>query len=148
MTPVTYTFNLTVKSEIFEGTLEYVTPHEVKNNSGVVTGYTYTEGKTKEINGAAVTLTENEIMAKDVYGKTYDITTDTRLVVADVKPILADDNAKQYLKISGDWTTGWTIEKASENTAIVTPPTCRVQVQVVDQWGKTKTVDVLVKVIK
>ena len=147
LAPVVYTFNLTVKSEIFEGTLEYVKA-TYKTVNGAEVFDKYVAGDVKEINGAAVKLTKDEILAKDVYGIEYDITTDDRLVLADVKPVLADDNAKQYLKISGDWTNGWTIAKASDNTAIVTPPTCTVQVQVVDQWGKTKTVDVQVKVVK
>lgn len=147
LAPVVYTFNLTVKSEIFEGTLEYVKA-TYKTVNGAEVFDKYVAGDVKEINGAAVTLTKDEILAKDVYGIAYDITTDDRLVLDDVKLVLADDNANQYLKISGDWTNGWTIAKASHNTAIVTPPTCTVQVQVVDQWGKTKTVDVQVKVVK
>lgn len=141
LTPVVYSFNLTVKSEIFEGTLKYIKTTKDKDGKAVVS-----DGTTKEINGSAVTLTQDEILAKDVYGEEYDITDNPR--VAESKAVLADENANQYLKISGDWENGWIIAKKSDNTAIVTPPTCTVQVQVVDQWGKTKTVDVLVKVVK
>ena len=110
----------------------------------------YVAGDVKEINGAAVKLTKDEILAKDVYGIEYDITTDDRLVLADVKPVLADDNAKEYLKLSADnFANGAiTISKKSENTAIVTPPTCTVQVKVTDKWNKVKTLDIQVKVIK
>lgn len=70
--------------------------------------------------------------------------------VADVKVVLADDNAKEYLKLSADnFANGAiTISKKSENTAIVTPPTCTVQVKVTDKWNKVKTLDIQVKVIK
>ena len=135
------------------------------NADGVWNGYA--AGAIKEIDGGnTATLNLFEILGKDVYGKSYNnvlkgnsMFTDSRIARVDV--VLADDNAKEYLALSGAATTGdnagnviaWdgtaiTISKKAPETAIVTPPTCTVQVQVVDQWGKTKTVDVQVKVVK
>jgi len=95
-------------------------------------------------------------LGKDVYGKAYndawklnsDMLDETR--IAKVTVVLADDNAKEYLKLSADnfANADVTISKKSANTAIVTPPTCTVQVQVTDKWNKVKTVNVQVKVVK
>ena len=152
LTPAKMTFDLTIKSEIFEGTIEYV--KAVKNDKGVQTGWT--AGDIKEVDGGKnATLALTEILANDVYGKAYNnamksvsMLDETR--VADVKVVLADDNAKEYLKLSADnFANGAiTISKKSENTAIVTPPTCTVQVKVTDKWNKVKTLDIQVKVIK
>ena len=147
LAPVVYTFNLTVKSEIYEGTLEYVKA-TYKTVNGAQVFDKYVAGDVKEINGNTVTLAASEILAKDVYGKTYDFTSASEVRVATAKAVLFDENAKQYLEITGDFATGYTISKKSDNTAIVTPPTCTIQVQIEDQWGKTKTVDVQVVVNK
>ena len=152
LTPAKMTFDLTIKSEIFEGTIEYV--KAVKNDEDDQTGWT--AGDIKEVDGGKnATLALTEILANDVYGKAYNnamksvsMLDETR--VADVKVVLADDNAKEYLKLSADnFANGAiTISKKSENTAIVTPPTCTVQVKVTDKWNKVKTLDIQVKVIK
>jgi len=153
LTPAKMTFNLTIKSEIFEGTLEYV--KATKNDKGVQTGWT--AGDIKEVDGGKnATLSLNELLGKDVYGKAYndawklnsDMLDETR--IAKVTVVLADDNAKEYLKLSADnfANADVTISKKSANTAIVTPPTCTVQVQVTDKWNKVKTVNVQVKVVK
>ena len=105
-------------------------------------------------------------MANDVYGKAYNDTyndggnvinmlDDRRIAKVDV--VLANDNAKEYLKLSNAGTDGnvanWngtaiTISKKSANTAIVTPPSCTVQVKVTDKWGKVTTMDIEVMVMK
>ena len=152
LTPVKMTFDLTIKSEIFEGTIEYV--KAVKNDEGVQTGWT--AGDIKEVDGGKnATLELAEILANDVYGKAYNnamksVSMLNESRVAKVEVVLADDNAKEYLKLSADnFANGAiTISKKSENTAIVTPPTCTVQVKVTDKWNKVKTLDIQVKVIK
>ena len=145
LTPVVYTFNLTVKSEVFEGTLEYVKA-TYKTVDGAQVFDKYVAGDTKVINGNTVELKLSEILAKDVYAKTYDITSDVR--VKEAKAVLFDENAKTYLKITGDWTNGYVIEKAQAATAVQNPQECTIQVQVEDQWGKTKTVNVPVSFVK
>ena len=143
---IKFAFDLTVKSEIFEGTLRYGAYD--KNNQFVA-------GATKEVHGGLdATLTLGEILGEDVFGKKYNIRTDPRINKHEV--ILADDNAKEYLLLDGNKTaTAFdptddkiTISKKSASTAIVTPPTCTVRVVITDEWGKQKTVDVQVKVTK
>ena len=131
--PIKFAFNLTIKSEIFEGELKYT-------------------GKTKEVNGGTnATLKLSEISSKDVFGKTYNVLTDTRVNKHIVK--LADANAQEYLSLDktefSSTTDIITISKKSSSTAIVTPPTCKVQLIVVDEWGKSlSSTDILVTVTK
>ena len=168
LTPAKMTFNLTIKSDIFEGTLEYVkATYKTVNNRAVFDKYV--AGDIKEIDGGnTATLSLSEILGKDVYGKSYNnqsLSTPVSMLdddrIASVDVVLADDNAKEYLSLSGAVTSGdnagnvigWnggaiTISKKSANTAIVTPPTCTVRVKVTDKWNKVKTVDVQVKVVK
>lgn len=83
--------------------------------------------------------------------KLIRIVTDTRVNKHIVK--LADANAQEYLSLDktefSSTTDIITISKKSSSTAIVTPPTCKVQLIVVDEWGKSlSSTDILVTVTK
>ena len=91
-----------------------------------------------------------DFTATDVYGVKYNVLSDARVASHSVR--LADDNAKEYLALDvtsfDNANSVVTISKKSSSTAIVTPPVCTVQLVVVDQWGKTTTADITVKVTK
>ena len=131
--PIKFVFNLTIKSQIFEGELKYT-------------------GKTKTVDGGTnATLKLAEISSKDVFGKVYNVLTDSRVNKHVVK--LADANAQEYLTLDktvfANANDVITISKKSSSTAIVTPPTCKVQLIVVDEWGKSlSSTDILVTVTK
>src|SRR5574344_1111960 len=136
-------FNLTIKSEIAEGTLSYI---KGGGNNAILSG------GIKEIEGAtSATLTVAEILGKDVYGAPYSFATtpvDPRIVSYDI--VLGDQNAKDYLNISSSefGASGITISKKANSTAIVTPPLCNVTVKITDKWGKVTSVNVPVKVMR
>src|SRR5574344_1140455 len=136
-------FNLTIKSEIAEGTLSYI---KRGANNAIL------PGDIKEIDGAtSTTLTVAEILGKDVYGAPYSFATnpiDTRIDSYAI--VLGDQNAKDYLNISSSQfgASGITISKKANSTAIVTPPLCNVTVKITDKWGKVTSVNVPVKVMR
>ena len=141
-------FNLTIKSEIFEGNFEYA-----KKIDDKVIG---TKDNPFEVDGGrSIDILESEFKKEDVYGATYDFDNDR---INKVEVILADDNAKTYLTAATSFTDVTegeevldkkvTISKNPSATGIVTPPVCKVDVKITDKWGKTKTTSIYVKVIK
>ena len=142
-------FNLTIKSEIFEGNFEYA-----KKIDDKVMG---TKDNPFEVDGGrSIDILESEFKKEDVYGATYKFD-DDRIVKVEVA--LADKNAETYLAVSDNKFTGVesedgkkdnkvTISKNPSATGIVTPPVCKVDVKITDRWGKTKTTSIYVEVIK
>jgi hypothetical protein len=69
----------------------------------------------------------------------------TDAYVASVSVALEGDAAKQYLDLAGDFTNDDVTITPKANVTIPgdgKTVTCYVRVSVVDEWGKTKTVDV------
>ena len=141
-------FNLTIKSEIFEGNFEYA-----KKIDDKVIG---TKDNPFEVDGGrSIDILESEFKKEDVYGATYDFDNDR---INKVEVVLADDNAKTYLTAATSFTDviegeevldrKVTISKNPSATGIVTPPVCKVDVKITDKWGKTKTTSIYVEVIK
>ena len=145
----TYEYNLTIKSAVYEGSLEYVKPVANKDEAGNVINYTYLAGEAKSISVAtenpSTTLKAAEIRGIDKNNVAYQPTDAETDKVQKVTVALEGDNAKQYLEApTGNWTDGWTI-KTKANVTIPSDGktvTCYVRVSVLDQWGMTKTVDV------
>lgn len=134
-------FNLTVKSEIAEGSLAYIK----------VDGNKVLAGDVKEIDGAtSAKLGAAEILGKDVYGAKYLFAATPDLRVDSYEVVLGDQNAKDYLNITANNFAGGdiTISKKASSTAIVTPPLCNVTVKITDKWGKVTSVNVPVKVMR
>ena len=138
MNVITDKFNLTVKSEIFEGTFKY-------------TGKLGTEASPFEVDGGhSQDLLAKDFEKTDAYGVAYEFTDDR---IKSVVLELADQNAKDYLSLS---TTDFTkaeknkvvISKKLSETPIVTPPVCKVKVIITDKWGKQTIETVYVKVMK
>ena len=131
-------FNLTVKSEIFEGIFEYIGEEGTKDKPFEVDG-----GHSQDL------LAEN-FKKEDAYGKEY-LFDDSRIKSVTLK--LANQNAKDYLKLS---TTDFisaeegivVISKKDSATPIVNPPVCEINVEITDEWGKTTIETIFVKVIK
>ena len=146
---VPYDFNLTIKSAVYEGVLEYVKPNEVKDKNGNVTGYTYTAGVAQSISVVSAdpkaTLTWREIKGIDKTGVTYFANEGGTAKINTVSVALEGENAKLYLEEpTGDWTNGYTVKVKANVTAPADGKTveCLVRVNVLDEWGMTKTVDV------
>ena len=148
----TYDFSVTVKSPVYEGSLEYV--KKVTTGAGSSASTTYVAGDTKTVKaGAPATLKADEIRGVTMEGKVYsgksaeieDFGSGTHEAanVVSVKVALGGD-AKDYLTLSGeDFTSEITISLQG-GISIPSGTTINgyVRVSVVDKWGKTKTVDV------
>ena len=143
-------FKLTIKSEIKEGTASYKSSNKANTEfTQVGTDKWVTGGDDAEIKLSELTL-------KDVYAVNYLLApaekVDAR--VASYKFVLADDNAKQYLKIDNDQFQqignyqACIVSKKSASTAVVTPQPCKVQLQITDDWGSVTTVDITVWICK
>ena len=141
LTATAYDFTLTIKSAVYEGSLDYVKK---------TTGGSYVAGDDKTIKvatvGAKATLKAEEIRGitktnVEYFAKGYSADS----AVASVEVALEGDNAKQYLDLTGDFTSDNVTITPKANVTIPgdgKSVTCYVRVSVVDKWGKTKTVDV------
>ena len=121
---ITDRFNLTILSEIFEGTFEY----------------------TKEVDRSLIHISEPTRL--DARGNSYEFS-DNR--IESVSVVLADDDATTYLaKNDGNLTDDpkKVVISKKEGAVILTPPTCKVNVNILDKWGRTKSVSIYVKVNK
>ena len=146
---VSYEFNLTIKSAVYEGSLTYVKPTAVKDADGKIIDYTYPAGTAKSISvvseNPTAKLTATEIRGIDKTGVAYNPKDGETDKVQVTTVALADDTSKQYLEEpTGSWENGWTIKVKANVTAPADGKTvtCYVRVSVIDQWGKVKTVDV------
>ncbi len=154
---ITDTFNLTVKSEIKEGTIT-VAPTAVFEGNGV----------------DPIVVNLSNFTAKDVYGTGYNIAQmykntgtasapvwnvdasepmDSR--ISGVTLELADQNAQDYLEFVLDggnqiYKSGtnayscFKVKKKASVTALVTDTPCKVTVKILDKWGVYTTFDVTI----
>ena len=115
-----------------------------------------------EIEGTGtVEILESDFIRKDARANDYGFD-DNRIV--SVKVELADDDAKTYLTIDNtEFKMGTeaaaqsgteqkmntvTIGKNQTAGAIINAPTCKVNINILDKWGMTKTASIYVKVNK
>ena len=137
---ITDRFNLTILSEIFEGTFEYTKEVDKK-----IIG---TEANPFIIEGNTVEISAKDFKRIDARGNSYEFS-DNR--IESVSVVLADDDATTYLaKNDGNLTDDpkKVVISKKEGAVILTPPTCKVNVNILDKWGKTKSVSIYVKVNK
>ena len=137
---ITDRFNLTILSEIFEGTFEY-TKEVDKKIIGIEANPFIIEGNTVEISA-------KDFKRIDARGNSYEFS-DNR--IESVSVVLADDDATTYLaKNDGNLTDDpkKVVISKKEGAVILTPPTCKVNVNILDKWGRTKSVSIYVKVNK
>lgn len=146
LTATAYDFTLTIKSSVFEGSLDYV--KAVKDSKGNITGYVAGDNKTINVAAANAKAT---LKAEEIRGITktnviyFGNSNWTNAYVASVSVALEGDAAKQYLDLAGDFTNDNVTITPKANVTIPgdgKTVTCYVRVSVVDEWGKTKTVDV------
>ena len=133
-------FNLTILSEIFEGTFEYTKEVDKK-----IIG---TEANPFIIEGNTVEISAKDFKRIDARGNSYEFS-DNR--IESVSVVLADDDATTYLaKNDGNLTDDpkKVVISKKEGAVILTPPTCKVNVNILDKWGRTKSVSIYVKVNK
>ena len=137
---ITDRFNLTILSEIFEGTFEYTKEVDKK-----IIG---TEANPFIIEGNTVEISAKDFKRIDARGNSYEFS-DNR--IESVSVVLADDDATTYLaKNDGNLTDDpkKVVISKKEGAVILTPPTCKVNVHILDKWGRTKSVSIYVKVNK
>ena len=137
---ITDRFNLTILSEIFEGTFEYTKEVDKK-----IIG---TEANPFIIEGNTVEISAKDFKRIDARGNSYEFS-DNR--IESVSVVLADDDATTYLaKNDGNLTDDpkKVVISKQEGAVILTPPTCKVNVNILDKWGRTKSVSIYVKVNK
>ena len=137
---ITDRFNLTILSEIFEGTFEYTKEVDKK-----IIG---TEANPFIIEGNTLELSAKDFKRIDARGNSYEFS-DNR--IESVSVVLADDDATTYLaKNDGNLTDDpkKVVISKKEGAVILTPPTCKVNVNILDKWGRTKSVSIYVKVNK
>ena len=137
---ITDRFNLTILSEIFEGTFEYTKEVDKK-----IIG---TEANPFIIEGNTVEISAKDFKRIDARGNSYEFS-DNR--IESVSVVLADDDATTYLaKNDGNLTDDpkKVVISKKEGAVILTPPTCKVNVNILDKWGRTKSVSIYVKVNK
>ena len=137
---ITDRFNLTMLSEIFEGTFEYTKEVDKK-----IIG---TEANPFIIEGNTVEISAKDFKRIDARGNSYEFS-DNR--IESVSVVLADDDATTYLaKNDGNLTDDpkKVVISKKEGAVILTPPTCKVNVNILDKWGRTKSVSIYVKVNK
>ena len=135
---ITDRFNLTILSEIFEGTFEYTKEVDKK-----IIG---TEANPFIIEGNTVEISAKDFKRIDARGNSYEFS-DNR--IESVSVVLADDDATTYLaKNDGNLTDDpkKVVISKKEGAVILTPPTCKVNVNILDKWGRTKSVSIYVKV--
>ena len=129
---ITDRFNLTILSEIFEGTFEYTKEVDKK-----IIG---TEANPFIIEGNTVEISAKDFKRIDARGNSYEFS-DNR--IESVSVVLADDDATTYLaKNDGNLTDDpkKVVISKKEGAVILTPPTCKVNVNILDKWGRTKYV--------
>ena len=137
---ITDRFNLIILSEIFEGTFEYTKEVDKK-----IIG---TEANPFIIEGNTVEISAKDFKRIDARGNSYEFS-DNR--IESVSVVLADDDATTYLaKNDGNLTDDpkKVVISKKEGAVILTPPTCKVNVNILDKWGRTKSVSIYVKVNK
>ena len=137
---ITDRFNLTILSEIFEGTFEYTKEVDKK-----IIG---TEANPFIIEGNTVEISAKDFKRIDARCNSYEFS-DNR--IESVSVVLADDDATTYLaKNDGNLTDDpkKVVISKKEGAVILTPPTCKVNVNILDKWGRTKSVSIYVKVNK
>ena len=137
---ITDRFNLTILSEIFEGTFEYTKEVDKK-----IIG---TEANPFIIEGNTVEISAKDFKRIDARGNSYEFS-DNR--IESVSVVLADDDATTYLaKNDGNLTDDpkKVVISKKEGAVILTPPTCKVNVNSLDKLGRTKSVSIYVKVNK
>jgi len=133
---ITDRFNLTILSEIFEGTFEYTKEVDKK-----IIG---TEANPFIIEGNTVEISAKDFKRIDARGNSYEFS-DNR--IESVSVVLADDDATTYLA-KNDGNPKKVVISKKEGAVILTPPTCKVNVNILDKWGRTKSVSIYVKVNK
>ena len=152
LTAATYDFSVTVKSPVYEGSLEYV--KKVTTGAGSSASTTYVAGDEKTVKaGAPATLKADEIRGVTMEGAVYsakaaaitDFGSGTHAAanVVSATPTLGGD-AKDYLTLTGDFASDNVTVALQSGISIPSGTTINgyVRISVVDKWGKTKTVDV------
>ena len=137
---ITDRFNLTILSEIFEGTFEYTKEVDKK-----IIG---TEANPFIIEGNTVEISAKDFKRIDARGNSYEFIHGFGMPFS---VVLADDDATTYLaKNDGNLTDDpkKVVISKKEGAVILTPPTCKVNVNILDKWGRTKSVSIYVKVNK
>lgn len=144
-------FNLTVKSEIYEGTLTAAAAASVSGTVKDVMKIDLANVTAKDVYGVAYNLADTYVYNANT--KVYDKKAkDGR--IGTVELVRADANANAYLAepsaitVNAQGTPYFTVKSLNEQTALQSDVTCKLTLKVTDVWGKIKTIDVTVTLKK
>ena len=142
---ITDKFNLTILSEIYEGSFKYTKEDEnevvigTKDNPYIIKG-----------NATEIEILEDDFERLDASGNTYTFSSN-KIKKVTVEP---DENAKTYLTVSDafkgegpDNSNKITISKKADAAIIAEAVPCQVSINILDKWGRTKKAIIYVKVM-
>ena len=142
---ITDKFNLTILSEIYEGSFKYTKEDEnevvigTKDNPYIIKG-----------NATEIEILEDDFERLDASGNTYTFSSN-KIKKVTVEP---DENAKTYLTVSEAFTSEEpdnsnkiTISKKADAAIIDEAVPCQVSINILDKWGRTKKAIIYVKVM-
>ena len=144
---ITDKFNLTILSEIYEGSFKYTKEDEnevvigTKDNPYIIKG-----------NATEIEILEDDFERLDASGNTYTFSSN-KIKKITVEP---DENAKTYLTVSDafksegegpDNSNKITISKKADAAIIAEAVPCQVSINILDKWGRTKKAIIYVKVM-
>ena len=142
---ITDKFNLTILSEIYEGSFKYTKEDEnevvigTKDNPYIIKG-----------NATEIEILEDDFERLDASGNTYTFSSN-KIKKVTVEP---DENAKTYLTVSEAFTSKEpdnsnkiTISKKADAAIIAEAVPCQVSINILDKWGRTKKAIIYVKVM-
>ena len=142
---ITDKFNLTILSEIYEGSFKYTKEDEnevvigTKDNPYIIKG-----------NATEIEILEDDFERLDASGNTYTFSSN-KIKKVTVEP---DENAKTYLTVSEAFTSEEpdnsnkiTISKKADAAIIAEAVPCQVSINILDKWGRTKKAIIYVKVM-
>ena len=144
---ITDKFNLTILSEIYEGSFKYTKEDEnevvigTKDNPYIIKG-----------NATEIEILEDDFERLDASGNTYTFSSN-KIKKVTVEP---DENAKTYLTVSEafasegegpDNSNKITISKKADAAIIAEAVPCQVSINILDKWGRTKKAIIHVKVM-
>ena len=144
---ITDKFNLTILSEIYEGSFKYTKEDEnevvigTKDNPYIIKG-----------NATEIEILEDDFERLDASGNTYTFSSN-KIKKVTVEP---DENAKTYLTVSEAFTSEGegpdnsnkiTISKKADAAIIAEAVPCQVSINILDKWGRTKKAIIYVKVM-
>ena len=149
----TYKFNMTVKSELFEGTFTSNYTADVINTITIpVTAFNL-----KDVNGIEYSMGNvyNTVTTSTGTASVKVAVMDTRIQQNTREIVAADENAENYLEITTDIvedqnrpTTAYFVVKRKADAVLQKDTQCKLKVQFTDKWGRINSTIITVTLKK